>query len=198
MAVRPREAGPGEPDGAEPEAAPPDAVRPDGDATAGARLAELRERAAGAYAAVTAADDALRTAAGRRVAAERGVRQALALRQAAQRAAAAHERARPGPLTRLRHPLRGGLDWRRRREALTAALLALEPVLADARRAAGVAGDAFAAQVRVRGEAAAALRRLTAACAAAMEELNACRPHAAPPPGAGSRPDETDGGRVRQ
>ena len=186
-----------------------DGAYPGGAAVAAARLAALRAEAAAAYAVVTAADEALRVTAGRRVAAERALRRTLAVRQAAQWAAAAHDRDRPDLLTRLRPPFLAVRDWRRRRAELAAVLAATGPPVAEAQRAAGVVRDEFAAQVSLRAEAAAELRRLTAACAAARDELDACRPHAAPPPagfppdlgnahGSAPRPDPRDGGRVRQ
>jgi hypothetical protein len=146
-----------------------------GDAARAARvrLADLQDSAAGAYAAITAADAALRAEAGRRVAAERAVRQAAAVRAAAARAAQAHARTRPGPLTQLASGLRARPRWQRRQAVLDNAVAEADRPLADARRVLSAVRDEFASQVRARGEAAAALRRLTAECAAARAELTA-------------------------
>ncbi len=65
------------------------------------RLAALRDEAAAAYDAIIAADADLRVLAARRVAAERVLRHDAARGEAAARALSAHDRARPGPVTRL-------------------------------------------------------------------------------------------------
>ena len=144
---------------------PPDA--------AGARLAELRASAAAAYASITAADAALRTLAGHRVAAERVLRSAAMLHGVASRAAAAHDRARPGPVVLVTSRFLAGREWRERRSILLTALAEAERLLADTERALAAVKEKFAAQVHARADAATALRRLTAECAAARDELAA-------------------------
>jgi hypothetical protein len=143
----------------------------DAAAAARGRLAALQQRAAHAYAAITAADAALQVIAARRMAAERALRQAVAARQAAVRAAAAHQRGRPGPLAALASVFRGGPDWRRGQAARDAAVTAAEGPLADARQALALVRDEFADQLQARAEPVAALRRLTAQCAAAQAEI---------------------------
>jgi chromosome segregation ATPase len=139
--------------------------------TARARLAALQDCAADAYAAITAADAALRALAGRRVAAERELRHAVTRHHAVSRAAAAHARVRPGPLAQLATRFRAGREWRERRAALDAALHETQRPLATARRAVSQVKGEFAAQVHTRAEAVTALRRLTAECASVLEEL---------------------------
>lgn len=145
----------------------------DAGATARARLAALQDSAADAYAAIAAADDALRALAERRVAAERDLRHAIARHHAASRAAAAHARVRPGPFAQLATGFRAGREWRERRAALEAALHEAQRPLATARRALFHVKGEFAAQVHARAEAVTALRRLTAGCAAALAEIAA-------------------------
>lgn len=137
------------------------------------RLAALQDEAAEAYAAITAADAALRAIAARRVVAERVARAAAARHHRAARAAAAHTRTRPGPLAQLASRFRAGQAWRAERSALDAALAATQRPLADARQTLAQVKDEFTARVRVRADAAAALRRLTAECAAARAEIAA-------------------------
>jgi chromosome segregation ATPase len=140
------------------------------------RLAALQDSAAGAYAAITAAEAALRAAASRLVAAEQTVRRAAAVRAAARRAAEAHARSRPGLLSELSSGLRARSRWRRERALLAAAVADAARPLADARQALSQARAEFADHLGARGEAAAALRRLTAECAAARTELTARPP----------------------
>jgi hypothetical protein len=138
-----------------------------------ALLAGLQHSAADAYAAITAADEALRVLAGQRVAAERALRLAAGRHQAAARAAAAHARSRPGLLAQLATRLRAGREWRRQRAALETALAAAGRQLAAARQALSEAKDEFAARLAGRTAAAATLRRLTAECAAARGRIAA-------------------------
>jgi len=140
------------------------------------RLAALQHSAAGAYAAIIAADAALQAAAGRRITAERALRQALAVRQAAARAAAAHDRARPGPVALLASRFRARSAWGRGQASLDAAAAAAEHPVADARQALAAVRDEFAAQLHARAEPVAELHRLTAECAAARAEISASRP----------------------
>jgi hypothetical protein len=149
----------------EQHARPPDA--------AGARLASLRASAAGAYDAIVAADDALSVLAGRRVAAERVLRDVAMLHRVAARAAQAHARARPGPVAQLASRLRAGREWRERRSILAEALSDAERLLADTQQALADVKQEFAARLQARAAAVAELRRLTAECAAAREELAA-------------------------
>jgi chromosome segregation ATPase len=142
-------------------------------AEAHARLAGLQHSAAESLAAITAADAALRALAGQRVTAERALRFAAARHHAAARAVAAHERARPGPLSQLATRLRAGRDWRRQRPALEAALAAAELQLTAARQALAEAKDEFTGRLAARATAAATLRRLTAECAAARARIAA-------------------------
>jgi len=137
------------------------------------QLADLQHSAAEAYAAITAADEALRVLAGHRVTAERALRLAAGRHQAAARAAVAHARSRPGPLTQLTTRFRAGRDWRRQRLALDVALAAAERQLAAARRALSEVKDEFTARLAARTAAAATLRRLTAECAAARGRIAA-------------------------
>jgi hypothetical protein len=99
------------------------------------RLALLQDSAAGAYAAITAADAVLRVLAERRVAAEGALRHATARHHAASRAVAAHARVRPGPVAQLASRFKAGRHWRERRTALAAAVADAERPLADALRA---------------------------------------------------------------
>lgn len=138
-----------------------------------ARLAGLQHGAAEAYAAIAAADEALRVAAGHRVDGERALRFAAGRHAAASRAVAAHTRARPGPLAQLATGFRAGREWRQRQPVLAAALAAAERQLAVARQALSAAKDGFTARVADRAAAAATLRRLTAECAAARAEIAA-------------------------
>jgi hypothetical protein len=137
-----------------------------------ARLPGLRQDAAAAYAAITAAEDRLRVLAGQRVAAERSLRGACHRHRVAAQALAAHARARPG-LRAVVLPGRSGArrDWRARQGALdTARDEAAALVTAAQREIAGVRA-AFAAAVHARADAAAALRRLTTECAAAQRAI---------------------------
>ena len=140
-------------------------------AAAGARLAVLRASAAAAYDVIVAADDALAVLAGRRVAAERVLRHVAMLHEVAAGAAAAHARARPGPVAVLRSRLRAGREWRSRRDILAQALADAEQLLADTRQALAEVKDEFAARLHARSCAVAELRRLTGECAAARDEL---------------------------
>jgi phosphate uptake regulator len=146
---------------------------PAGRDAAGARLAVLRASAAGAYDAIVAADDALSVLAGRRVAAERVLRGVAMLHRVAAQAAAAHARARPGPVALLASRLRAVREWRERRDILAEALTDAERLLADTRQALADVQHEFAGRLRARDEAVTELRRLSAACAAAREELAA-------------------------
>ncbi|HTR91383.1 MAG TPA: hypothetical protein VMI73_06555 [Trebonia sp.] len=139
----------------------------------GARLAALRASAGDAYDAIVAADDALGVLAGRRVAAERVLRDVAMLHQVAARASAAHARARPGPVALLASRLRAGREWRERRSILAAALADAERLLADTQQALADVKQEFAARLAARAEAVTSLRRLTQECAAACEELAA-------------------------
>ena len=138
-----------------------------------ALLADLQHGAAEAYAAITAADEALRAAARHRVTAERALRLAAGRHAAATRAMAAHVRARPGPFAQLASWFRAGREWRQRQPALDAALAAAERQLAMARQALSAAKDDFTARVARRAAAAATLRHLTAECAAARAQIAA-------------------------
>ncbi len=140
---------------------------------AGARLALLRASAAGAYDAIVAADDALGVLAGRRVAAERVLRNVAMLHRVASRAAGAHELARPGPVALLATRLRAGSEWRERRAILAQALTDAERLLADTQQAVADVKREFAARLRARAAAVTELRRLTSECAAAHDELAA-------------------------
>jgi hypothetical protein len=138
-------------------------------ATARARLALLRDRAAAAYAAITAADAVLCGIAEHRVAAEGILRHAATAHQAASRAVTSHQRARPGPLAQAATWFRAGREWRERQAALAAAVAAAELPLAAARRTLSQVKAEFAVQLNARAEAVAELRRLTAECAAVRE-----------------------------
>jgi hypothetical protein len=151
-------------------------------AAAGARLTVLRASAAGAYDAIVAAEEAQGILAGRRVAAERVLRHVAMLHRIAARAAAAHARARPGPVALLATRLRAGREWRERRAILEQALTDAEQLLADTQRALAEVKAEFAARLAARAEAVTELRRLTDACAAARDELA---------PAAGETPGET-------
>jgi hypothetical protein len=137
----------------------------------GTRLAVLRASAAGAYDAIVAADVALGVLAGRRVAAERVLRDVAALHRVAARAAEAHARARPGPVALLASRWRAGAAWRERRDILAAALADADRLLADTRQAVADVKREFAARLLARDEAVAELRRLTEECTAARAEL---------------------------
>jgi hypothetical protein len=130
---------------------------------AGARLASLRASAADAYDAIVAADDALAVLAGRRVAAERVLRHALA---------------RPGPAVLPCCRPRARREWRERRAILATALADAEQLLADTRQALADVKQEFTARLRSRAEAVAELRRLTGECAAARDELDAAEEEA--------------------
>jgi hypothetical protein len=138
-----------------------------------ARLPDLQRDAAEAYAAITAADDALRVLAGHRVTAERALRLAAARHQAASRAVAAHARARPGPFARPATRAGAVRQWDEQRPALEAALADAERQLAAAQVALSLAKDDFAARLTARAAAAATLRRLTAECAAVLSQVAA-------------------------
>ena len=135
-----------------------------------ARLAGLRRDAADAYAAISAADTALEALARQRVAGERVLRQAWSRHQAASRALAAHERAKPGLPAQLRSGFRAGRTWLTRRADLDVALREAVAPLTSARRAVSAVKREFAAQVHARAEAVRALRGLTAECVAVLEE----------------------------
>lgn len=154
--------------------------------TARALLAGLQQGAAEAYAAITAADEALRVAARHRVTTERALRLAAARHAAATRAVAAHARARPGPFAQLASCFRAGREWRRRQPGLEAARTAAERQLAMARQALSAAKDDFTAQVARRAGVAATLRRLTAECAAARAQIAALDSSGPSADGAGS------------
>jgi hypothetical protein len=139
----------------------------------GVRLAGLRASAAGAYDAIVAADDALGVLAGRRVAAERVLRNVAMLHRVAASAAQAHALARPRLLALLATRLRAGREWRDRRTILAQALTDAERLLADTRQALADVKQEFAARLAARAEAVTDLRRLTAECAAARDELAA-------------------------
>lgn len=139
------------------------------------RLALLQDRAAEAYAAITASDAELCALAARRVAAEGILRHAAARHHAAAQARTEHQRARPGRAAQLVTLFRAGREWRERQAALAAAVAYAETPLADARRALSQVKAEFATQVRARTEAVTELRRLTAECAATREEIGADR-----------------------
>jgi hypothetical protein len=136
-------------------------------------LAGLQHGAAEAYAAIAAADEALRVAARHRVTSERALRLAAGRHAAASRAVAAHARARPGPFAQLATWFRAGREWRQRQPALEAALAGAERQLAVARQALSAAKDDFTARVAGRAAVAATLRRLTAECEAARAQIAA-------------------------
>lgn len=136
-----------------------------------ARLVLLQDRAAAAYAAITAADAVLRVLAEHRVAAEGVLRHAATGHHAASRAVTAHQRAKPGPLAQLATWFRAGREWRERQAELAAAVAGAELPVADARRTLSEVKAEFAVQLNARAEAVAGLRRLTAECAAVIEEL---------------------------
>jgi hypothetical protein len=137
------------------------------------RLADLQRGAAEAYAAITAADDALRVAARRRVTAERSLRLAAARHQARARAVAAHARARSGPFAELTTWYRAGREWRRARPVLEAALADAERQVAAARLALLETKGDFTARLAERAAAAGTLRHLSAQCTAARAEIAA-------------------------
>jgi hypothetical protein len=139
----------------------------------GARLAVLRASAAGAYDAIVTADEALSVLAGRRVAAERVLRDVARLHGIAARATAAHALAKPGLAALLASRLRAGREWRERRAILAQALTDAERLLADTSQALDEVKQEFAARLQARAEAVQELRRLTDECAAAREELAA-------------------------
>ena len=138
-----------------------------------ALLAGLQHGAAEAYAAIAAADEALRVAARHRVTSERSLRLAAGRHAAASRAVTAHTRARPGPFAQLATWFRAGRQWRQRQPALEAALAGAERQLAVARQALSAAKDEFTARVASRAAVAATLRRLTAECEAARAQIAA-------------------------
>jgi phosphate uptake regulator len=151
----------------------PEEQHPRQPAAAGARLAVLRASAGGAYDAIVAAEDALGVLAGRRVAAERVLRDVAMLHRVAARAAKAHAQARPGPVALLASRLRAGREWRERRAILAQALTDAEQLLADTTQALADVKQEFAARLQARAEAVTELRRLTEECAAARDELAA-------------------------
>ena len=136
-----------------------------------ALLAGLQHGAAEAYAAITAADEALRVLAGHRVTAERALRLAAA-RHAGGLAGRRPRTRGPGPARSPSWPPGSAQEgeWRQRRPALEAALADAERQLAAARQALSAAKDDFAARVAARAAVAATLRRLTAECAAARAD----------------------------
>ncbi len=138
-----------------------------------ALLAGLQHGAAEAYAAIVAADEALRAAARHRVTSERALRLAAGRHAAASRAVAAHARARPGPFAQVATWFRAGREWRRRQPALEAALASAERQLAVARQALSAAKDDFTARVASRAAVAAPLRGLTAECEAVRAQIAA-------------------------
>jgi hypothetical protein len=135
------------------------------------RLPGLRRDAATAYASITAAEDALRALAGRRVASERSLRAATQRYQAAANALDRHARAKPGLRASLSTRLGARQEWRARQGALDAALRDRASLVSTAQRASAQVQAQFAAAVHARAEAAATLRRLTAECAAAQEAI---------------------------
>lgn len=135
-----------------------------------ARLARLREGAAAAYGAITAAEAELRAAAERRVTAEAILRRAAARHQAAARALTAHQRHRPGTVTQLITWFRAGQRWHGKQARLADAAAASERPLADARLMLAQAKAQFSALVDARARAVTELRRLTAECEAARGE----------------------------
>jgi len=135
------------------------------------RLADLRRDANAAYAAIAAADAALESLAGQRVAGERVLRGALARYQAASRALAAHARAKPGRVAQLLSGFRAGREWLARQTDLSAAVREASEPLTAARRTVSAVKSEFAAQVRVRAEAVTALRRLMAECGTVLAEV---------------------------
>jgi hypothetical protein len=135
------------------------------------RLPGLRRDAATAYASITAAEDALRALAGRRVASERSLRAATQRYQAAANALDGHARAKPGLRASLSTRLGARQEWRARQGALDAALRDRASLVSTAQRASAQVQAQFAAAVHARSEAAATLRRLTAECAAAQEAI---------------------------
>ena len=139
--------------------------------SARARLAALQDEAARVYAAICAADEALRVLAARRVAAERDVRALGATHLAATQAAAAHALDSQGPLARLAGRFRGGSKRRAGQDAIQCLLAGLDGPLTAARLALAQVKGEFTAQLAARAELAATLRGLTAECAAAQEEL---------------------------
>jgi chromosome segregation ATPase len=145
-----------------------------------ARLADLRHSAAGAYAEITAADDALRVIARRRVTTEQDLRLAAGRHHAAEHAVAAHAQARPGPVAQLATRYRARTQWRQARPALDAALADAERQLRTARQALSEVKHDFMARLAVRAAAAAKLRRLTAACAAARSQIAAAEGNSRP------------------
>ncbi len=138
-----------------------------------ARLADLQLCAAEAYAEISLADDALRALARRRMTAERDLRLAAVRHHAAERAAAAHAQARPGPVAQLGSRFRARTQWRQARPPLDAALADAERQLRAARRALSAVKHDFTARLAVRAAAAARLRRLTAECGAALARIAA-------------------------
>jgi hypothetical protein len=150
-----------------------DADGADGADAARARLPELQRSAAEAYAAIKVADDRLRVLAMHRVSAERALRLAAERHHAASRAAAAHARARPGPLAQLATRFRARSAWRQEQPALEAALAGTDRQLAAARLALSEAKDDFTDGISARAGAAATLRRLAAECAAVLSQVAA-------------------------
>jgi chromosome segregation ATPase len=138
-----------------------------------ARLADLQLCAAEAYAEISLADDALRALARCRMTAERDLRLAAVRHHAAERAVAAHARARPGPAAQLATRFRARARWRQARPPLDAALADAERQLRAARRALSAVKRDFTARLAVRAAAAARLRRLTAECGAALARIAA-------------------------
>ncbi len=138
-----------------------------------ARLADLQLCAAEAYAEISLADDALRALARRRMTAERDLRLAAVRHHAAERAVAAHARARPGPVAQLVTRFRARTQWRQARTPLDAALADAERQLQAARRVVSAVKRDFTARLAVRATAAARLRRLTAECGAALARIAA-------------------------
>ncbi len=133
-------------------------------------LAAHQASAADAYAAITAADAALRALAGRRVAAELALRRVAARHHAVTLAVTAHARSRPGRLRRLATGFRAERDWAERLVALSRRRAEAEPPLAAAADALTRVKGEFSAQVQARAEAVTALLAATAACAAIRAE----------------------------
>src|ERR1700761_6240612 len=157
------------------------------------RLASLQVDAAQAYAAITAAEVALRVLAEHRVAAERIARHAAARHAAAARGADTCARARRGVVAGLAGGLQARAEWRAELALRQAALAEAERPLAEARRGLAVAREEFAAQVRAPAEAVTELRRLTAEGGAGRDERAACAEPAGRGRGGAARPREGPG-----
>ncbi|HXT90470.1 MAG TPA: AAA domain-containing protein, partial [Trebonia sp.] len=140
-----------------------------------ARLPVLRHDAGTAYDAITAADDALRALASRRVTAERTLRAAWSRYGTVVNARDAHARAKPGLPALLTARFDARREWQARRAVLDDALRECAMPVDAAQRAVTDLQERFAATVRARAEAVAALRRLTGECAVAREAVTRAR-----------------------